>query len=271
MFGFIFSEFWFAQSFSSTCSGFMHDAPWTLQELRQLLWCFKNWPSNLSWNVIIAHLQNSSNKVYLCSQVGKVSSQLACHSLNSAKKHGITLIPTYKTTRGRLVQKGSSSSCPSSSFPASGLTRSGFVGVDRYQSLSALLYAGNAANIQELWVWIFVAIHMTIRFRLAMLSPFCISSTISVQCFSCKCDRSVQTSNKGGTLLDESILPTKCSRHVGRYPVLHHDERFHQGGFSQIAAQGSAVTAFDPFATHEKYVLLTGDLFISISGSVMGN
>ena len=51
---------------------------------------------HLSYKVFVLHLDKSTAGIYFCKKCGTVSVflfRLACHILNLADKHGITLIP----------------------------------------------------------------------------------------------------------------------------------------------------------------------------------
>ena len=55
---------------------------------------------HLSPKVFALHLDSKTIKAALCSQGGTASllSRLACHILNLANKHGVTLVPAYIPT-----------------------------------------------------------------------------------------------------------------------------------------------------------------------------
>ena len=62
----------------------------------------------------------------------------------------------------------------------------------------------------------------------------------------------------------------KSAQHVGRYSSSMSDyKRSHQGCFSRLGAQGSAITVFNPFAAQS--VAQTRAHFLSLSGSGRSN
>ena len=72
-----------------------------MQELKTVALMLHKITFLFSTEVIALHLDNSTAKAYLCNQDGRASlflSTLACHILNLAHKHGITLIPAYIAT-----------------------------------------------------------------------------------------------------------------------------------------------------------------------------
>ena len=72
-----------------------------LQELQAIMLMLHTVAFLLSGEVVALLLDNSTAKAYLHNQVGTASqylSRLACHILNLASKHGITLIPQYILT-----------------------------------------------------------------------------------------------------------------------------------------------------------------------------
>ena len=73
-------------------------------------------------------------------------------------------------------------------------------------------------------------------------------------------------------MLDGGSLASHSSQHVGRHSsALSH----HKGPccecFGRPGAQGSAISAFNPFSCSEMWVAQTGVLFLSLSGSNSGN
>ena len=72
------------------------------------------------------------------------------------------------------------------------------------------------------------------------LSSFCISSSSSVQVSGRTCQRSTQTFDSGGTMLDGGSLASHISQHVDRgSSALSHHKRSHHGYFGRPHAQGS--------------------------------
>ena len=88
-------------SVSGAWSGSLSRAHIALQELQAAAIMLHRMAFCLSGKVVALHLDNSTAKVYLCSQGGTVSpflSRLACQILSLTNKHGITLLPAYIPT-----------------------------------------------------------------------------------------------------------------------------------------------------------------------------
>ena len=77
----------------------------------------------------------------------------------------------------------------------------------------------------------------------------CISSSGSVQVSGRTCQRSSQTVDSCGTMLDGGSLAPHSFQHVGRHSlvVLHHKRSCH-GCLSRLGTQGSAISTFNPLA-----------------------
>ena len=99
----------------------------------------------------------------------------------------------------------------------------------------------------------------------------CISSSSSVQ-VSCRiCQRSMQTFDSGGTMLNGGSWTSYSSQHVDRCSLaLSHQKRSHHGKFGRLCAQGSAISTFNPLAAL-RCVMQTEVLFLSLSGSSRDN
>ena len=72
-----------------------------LQELIAVVLMLQKLALWLSYKVVALHLENSTAKIYIYNQDGTKSlllSRPACYILNLAKKHDITIIPTYTPT-----------------------------------------------------------------------------------------------------------------------------------------------------------------------------
>ena len=84
------------------------------------------------------------------------------------------------------------------------------------------------------------------------VSSSCIGSSGSVQVSGRTCQRSTQTVDSGGTMLDGGSLAPHHSEHVGRHSlaVSHHKRSCH-GCFVRPGAQGSAISAFNPLAAQQ--------------------
>ena len=88
-------------SFSGPWSGSMCRAYIALQELQAIAVMLHRMAFHLCGKVVALHLDNSTDKAYLCNQDGTVSpflSRPACWILSLTDKHGITLIPAHIPT-----------------------------------------------------------------------------------------------------------------------------------------------------------------------------
>ena len=79
-----------------------------------------------------------------------------------------------------------------------------------------------------------------------------ISSSSSIQVSGRTCQRSTQTFDSYGTMLDGGSLASHSFQHVGRciLAISHYKWSCH-GCFSRPCAQRSAISAFNPFAAHK--------------------
>ena len=92
----------------------------------------------------------------------------------------------------------------------------------------------------------------------------------SVQVSGRTCQRSTQTFDSGGTMLDGGSLASHSSQHVGRCSsVLSHHKRSHHGCFGRPCAQESAISAFNPF-TAQRCVLCRHGFSSSVCQAVAG-
>ena len=77
----------------------------------------------------------------------------------------------------------------------------------------------------------------------------CISSSSSVEVSGRTCQRSTQTFDSIGTILDGGTLACHNSQYVGGNSLaLSYHKRSHHGCFGRPCAQGSAISAFNPLA-----------------------
>ena len=199
-------------------------------------------------------LYNSTAKAYLCNQGGTVSlflSRPACHILNLADKHSITLIPVYILTH--LIVE------------ANYLSQGKLVPEWHFLLHKQL----SSFRINQGWIfWLphipisvsFITLWTTIASRsygVECLQPsmevsgeLCISSShvnscSVVQVPSETCHKSIQTSYSSGTMLDGGSLAFHSSHHVGRHSsLMSHHKVSHHECFSRPGAQGSAIYAF---------------------------
>ena len=146
---------------------------------------------------------------------------------------------------GRLSVPGSvasvvasSPSDYSSSFSPLGSTRGGSAGILLYHSMPALLLLGNSTTSGGLGVE-FLQPSLDISGMLCVSSSYFSSST-SVQVPGRTCQRSTQTFDSCGTMLDRGSLAPHSSQHVGRHSLaMSHHERSCCGCFSRPCVQGA--------------------------------
>ena len=92
---------------------------------------------------------------------------------------------------------------------------------------------------------------MNVSGKLHVSSSF-ISSSSSVQISGGTCQRSTETFDSGGTMLDGGSLASHSCQHVGRCSsAVSHHKRSHHGCFGRPGAQGSAISAFNPLAVQQ--------------------
>ena len=141
----------------------------------------------------------------------------------------------------------SSPSDGSSSFSPLGSTRGGYAGILPYHSMPALLHLANSTASGSLGV---ECLHPSLDVSGKLcVSSSCTSSSSSVHVPGRTFQRSILTSDSGGTMLGGDSLASHSSQHVGRYSlVLSHHKRSLHGCFSRPCAQGSAISAFNPLA-----------------------
>ena len=110
---------------------------------------------------------------------------------------------------------------------------------------------------------------MDVSGRLHVSSP-CISSSGSVQVSGRTCQRSTQTIDSGGTMLDEGSFAPHSSQHVGRHSLaVSCHKRSHCGCLGRPGAQGSALSAFNPLAA-QWYVLHRQGFSSSVCQALVG-
>ena len=167
---------------------------------------------HLFGKVVALHLDNSTDKAYLCNQGGTVSpflSRLACGILSLTDKYGITLIlayiPTHLNVEANYLSWGQMISewhllpqVAHASFHLWGLPEVDLLAsshstqCQHYYTLESPLPQGalelNAFN--HLWT-----------FQISYVSFSCISSSSSVQVSGRTCQRTTQTFDSGGTML----------------------------------------------------------------------
>ena len=184
-------------------------------------------------------------------------SRLACRILSLTNKHGITLLPAYIPTPpqcgGQLSVLGlvASRVAPSplggsGSFSPLGPSRGGPPGIFSFYSMSALFDFGNSTACGGLGV---ECLQPSLEFSGKLCVSFSGSGpSCSVQVSSRTCQQSTQTFTTGGTILDGGSLASHSSQHAGRCSsAVSHCKRSHCGCFGRRGAQGSAISAFNPF------------------------
>ena len=133
-----------------------------------------------------------------------------------------------------------------------------------------LLYLGNCTTCGGLGVE-YLQPSLDISGKLCVSSS-CISSSSSVQPSGRTCQRSTQTFDSSGTMLDGGSLASHSSQYVGRHSSgLSHHKRSCHGCFGRPCSQGSAMSVFNPLGTQRCVLHRQGVLFLSLSGSGGGN
>ena len=150
-----------------------------------------------------------------------------------------------------------------------GPTRGGSAGILPYHSMPVFLHFGNSTNSgglggECLQPSLEVSGKLCVSFN-------CISSSSSVQVSGRTCQRSTQTIDSGGTMLDGGSLASQSSQHVGRCSLAlsHHK-------LSIVDVLKGQVPKGLPYlhltlGCSEMCVAQAGVLFLSLSGSGKGN
>ena len=140
-----------------------------------------------------------------------------------------------------------------SSFSPLGPSRGGPAGILSFHPMLVLLYLGISTASMGLGVEC-LQLSLDVSGKLCVSSS-CISSSSSVQVSGRTCQRSTQTFDSGGTMLDGGSLASHSSQHVGRHSsVVSHHKRSCHGYVGRPGVQGSTIPAFNPLAT-QQYVL----------------
>ena len=214
----------------------------------------------ISGKVVALHLDNGTAKAYLCNQGGTVSpflSRLACQILSDwqAWYYSYFSIHSYPPQcGGQLSVLGSdasgvasSPSGGSGSFLPLGPSRGGPAGIFSSYSVPALLHLGISTTCGGLGIECLQP-SLDISGKLCVSSS-CISSSGSVQVSGRTCQRSIQTFDSGGTMLNEGSLAPHSSQHVDRCSLaVPYHKRSCCGCLSRPGTQGSAISAFNPLA-----------------------
>ena len=192
-----------------------------LQELQAIATMVRRMAFCLSGKVVALHLDNSTAKADLCNHSGTVSpflSRLACQILSLTDKHGITVIPAYIPTHliveadylpwdqmlpeWHLLPQVAQAAFHLWHLPeVDPLASSSCTQCQHYYVLESPLPLG-ALGVE--------CLHWMFQVQLCVSSS-CISSSSSVQVSGRTCQRSVQTFDSGGTILDGGSLAPHSS------------------------------------------------------------
>ena len=251
-------------SVSGSWSGSLCRAHIALQVLQTVAMMLHRMACCLSGKLVALHLDNSTAKAYLCNQQGTASpflSRQACQIQSLTDKHGITLIPGYIPTHLNVEADYLSQDwlllewhlLPQATHAAFCLR--GLPEVD--------LLASSCSTQCQHYYTLETPLPLGVLELNAFSHPWdfsgklCVSSTgssssSSVQVSGRTCQWSTQTFDSGGTMLGGGSFAPHCSQHVGRHSlVVSHHKRSHHGYFSQPGTQGSAISAFNPFAAQQ--------------------
>ena len=166
-----------------------------------------------------------------------------------------TFLPTSMWRQIFCLRIGCSGVAPSTSggscsFSPLGPSRGGPTGIFLFYSMPALFHLGNSTASGGLGV-------ECLQPSLEFSGKLCVSSSgsgpsCSGQVSSRTCQRSTQTFDSGGTMLDGSSLVSHSSQHAGRCSsVVSHHKRSHHGCFSRPGTRGSVISAFNPLAAQQ--------------------
>ena len=226
----------------------------------------------LSAKVVALHLDNSTAKTYLCNQGGTVSpflSRLVCWTLSLTDKHSITLIPAYIHTHlnvdadylswGWLLLEWHLLPKMAQAALCLWVYQGGSAGILPYHSVPVLLHLGNLTTSGGLGVECLQP-SLDVSGKL-YVSSSCIGPCSSVHIPDRRCQRSNQTFDSDGTMLDGGSLASHSSQHIGRHSsVLSHHKRSCHGCFGRPCAQGSDIYAFNPLAAQRCMLCRQGSL-----------
>ena len=244
---------------SGSWSGSMCRVHIAFQELQAVAMMLYRVTFCLSDKVVALHLDNSTDKAYLCNQGSTLSpflSRLACWILSLTDKYGITLIPAYIPTHlnvevdylsqdWMLLEWHLLPQVAHAAFHLWGLPEVDLLASSHSTQCQHYYTLESPPPLGGLSVECLQP-SMGISSRLCV-SSFSISSSSSVQVSGITCQRSTQTIDSGGTMLDGGSLAPHSSQHVDRHSlVVPHHKRSHDGCFVRPGAQGSAISAFNP-------------------------
>ena len=153
-------------------------------------------------------------------------------------------------------------------FSPLGPSRSGPAGIFLFNSVPALLHmaistTSGGPGVESLQPSLNISGKLCVSFSY-------ISSSGSVQGSGGTCQRSTQTVDSSGTMLDEGSLAPHSSQHAGRQSsAVPHHKRFCHGYLGRPSAQGSVISAFTPLAA-QQCVLHRPGFSSSVCQVVMG-
>ena len=152
-------------------------------------------------------------------------------------------------------------------FHLFGSTRGTSAGILPYHSMPVLLHLGNSTTSWGLGVDCLQP-SLDVSGKLCFTSS-CISSCSYFQIPDRTCQRSAQTVDSGGTMLDGGSLASHSSQHVGRHSLaLSHHKKSCHGCFNRPCAQGSAISTFDHLAA-QRYMLCRQGFSFSVCQTVV--
>ena len=162
----------------------------------------------------------------------------------------------------------SSPSGGSDSFSPLGPSRGGPAGIFLFQSIPALIHLGISTTSGGLGVECLQP-SLDVSGKLCVSSS-CISSSGSIQVFDRTCQRSTQTFDSGGTMMDGGSLAPHSSQHVGRHSLARpHHKRSDCGCLGRPGTQGSVMSVFNPL-TAQGCVLHRQGFSSSVCQAVVG-
>ena len=266
-------------SVSGSWSGSMCRAHIALQELQGIAMTLHKMAFCLAGKVVSLHFDNCTAKAYEVGTVAPFLSRMACWILSLTNKYSITLtaayIPTHLNVEANYL---SQVSCfQSGIFSLRWLKWLFIFGVYQGWICSHPPIPLNASIITPWklhYLWGIGVEHLQLPLDVSgmqCVSSSCISSPSSVQVSSRTCQRSTQTFDSGGTMLDGGSLASHSSQHVGRHSwVLSHHKRSCCGCFASPCAQVSAISTFNPKAG-QRCVLCQQGFSSSVCQAVVGS
>ena len=230
-----------------------------LQDLQAVAMMLHRMAFHLSLKVVALHLDNSMAKAYLCKEGCTVSPflfRVACWILSLTNKHGITLIPAYIPTYLNVEANYLSQDqmlpewhlLPQAAFNLWCLPEVDLLAPSHSTQCQHYYSFGISTTSGGPWGWMPSTIHGMFQVGY-MFSPPALVPLVLSQVSGRTCQRSTQTVDSGGTILDGGSLAPHSSQHVGRDSlVVPWHKRSHHGCLIRSGAQGSAISAYNPLA-----------------------